>query len=149
MSEPSHNLSNSFLAVRLLALREFPPEAGQGSGPFLVVQHGIDPDDAEMEPADFVLTLQGSWIRVEHYLQLSSDDRFERACFPSAAAVIALLEQLPPRPTVERRVASADGSDPPPAEPASHGDPSDSALLRAIRGDVTPSPRGSGELPPP
>lgn len=149
MSELSHNLSNSFLAVRLLALREFPRESGQGSGPFLVVQHALDPDDPEMEPAHFLLTRQGSWVRVEAYLRWSPDRRAERACFPSAATVIALLEQLPPRPNVERLVASGDGGGAPSAEATPHDDPSDSALLRAIRGDDDRSSHGPGESPSP
>ena len=144
MSDSAHNLSNSFLAVRLLALHEFPKDAGQGSGPFLVVQRGIAPDDPEMEPDDFVLTLEGTWLPVEEYFAIAPDDRADRAWFPSAAAVIELLEKLPPRPAVERRKASADDADTRPraADQPRDDDRFDAALLRAIRGDTDPSSGG-------
>lgn len=148
MSETAHNLSNSFLAVRLLALHEFPAAADQGVGPFLVVQHAIDPEDPELEPHDYVLTRRGSWLRVEDYLRLPRDERGEWAGFPSAAEVITLLERLPGRPAVEPCPASA-GANPPPSEASAHGDAIDSALLRAIRGDDPGSSAGPRATPLP
>ena len=141
MSDTAHNLSNSFLAVRLLALHEFPPAAGLGGGPFLVVQHAVAPDDPELEPRDFLLTRRGTWLPVEDYFRLRPDRRGERACFPSAAEVIALLEHLPSRPTVERREGTEGGGGDPAAGDPPWDDAFDAGLLRAIRGD---DPKTSG-----
>lgn len=131
MSEPAHNLSNSFLAVRLLALREFPLAADQGAGPFLVAQHAVAPDDPEFEARDFLLTRQGTWLLVDDFFRLPWDRRSECALFPSAADVMVLLEQLPPRPAVERLESEAEDRGDEPA----HGDVFDAAILRALRGE--------------
>ncbi len=128
--EDAHVLTNSFLAVRLIALREQATDADEGVGPFLVVQRGLDPEDPQVVPGDFVLTRDGMWLRVEAFVGLGWDDGHELACFPSAADVIRLLEDLPPRPTVARKLerrARQTGAN-------TADDDFFAAVLRAVRG---------------
>lgn len=128
--ENLHTLTNSFLAVRLLALRELPSEADQGAGPFLVVQRGFPPDEVVPEPVDFVLTRRGTWLPVEAFVGLAWDAGRDLAVFPSAAEVMLLLEDLPPRPAIEReRPGGAE------VEAESGDDAFFAAVLRAVRGE--------------
>lgn len=127
----ARNLSNSFLAVRLLALHEFPASADLGAGPYLVIQRGVDPSDAAMEPGDFLLTREGAWMPVGAFLGRPTPERRDQVCFPAAADVIELLGRLPARP----RVLTL-----PPASPAGEPAPGgaleadmDAALRRALR----------------
>lgn len=128
--EETHVLTNSFLAVRLIALHEQPEFPDEGVGPFLVVQRGLDPEDVEVVPGDFVLTRNGTWLRVEAFVGLGWEEGHEMACFPSAAEVIRLMEELPPRPTVARGSESqAESSDPDAGDQAFF-----TAVIRAVRG---------------
>lgn len=129
--ETTHVLTNSFLAVRLLALREEPLALDRGSGPFLVVQHALHPELPEVDATDFLLTRRGSWLPLDAFVGLEWDEGRDLAFFPSAAEVMQLLEQLPSRPVVEplpprTRKASdeADAAD----------DAFFAAVLRAVRG---------------
>lgn len=129
--ETTHVLTNSFLAVRLLALREEPSALDHGSGPFLVVQRALPPDLPEVDATDFLLTRRGTWLPLDAFVGLAWEEGRELAFFPSAAEVMGLLEQLPPRPVVE----------PPPPKPgkaSASSDASDNdffaAVLRAVRG---------------
>ena len=131
--DPGRPLSNSFLAVRLIALHERREEEDKGYGPFLVAQRGIDPQDPEVEPDDFLLTRGGAWLRLQAFLEMGWEEGREAACFPNAAAVMMLLEQLPPRPQVERPAAESRGT------PAC-GEVLPAAVLRAIRGGAGPHP---------
>ena len=145
-----HNLSNSFRSVRLLALREFPKAADHGSGPFLVVQKGIDPSSLDIEPHLFVLCRHGTWIRVEALEPLSWEQGQQLALFPVAADVIEMLGRLPSKPVVEAAPppqppapASTDTPTPPQDGPAAGAPPNSSfreALLRAIRADDQANP---------
>lgn len=96
----ARNLSNSFLAVRLLALHEFPASADLGAGPYLVIQRGLDPSDTAMEPGDFLLTREGAWMPVALFLGRPTPERRDQVCFPAAAEVIELLGRLPAKPRV-------------------------------------------------
>lgn len=141
-----HNLSNSFRAVRLLALREFPKNADQGSGPFLVVQKGIDPDSLDVEPRLFVLCKHGAWIRVEALEPLTWEEGQQLALFQVAAEVIELLGRLPSKPVVEATPPPPAPTDPAsPAQPTPSGNPPPDtgfreALLRAIQADALDHP---------
>ncbi len=127
----ARNLSNSFLAVRLLALHEFPASVAQGAGPYLVIQHGMDPSDSGMEPGDYLLTRGGAWMPIEQFLDQEEEDRRAQVCFPSASEVMELLDRLPGTP----RVLPVEGA----GREAGSGSAGaskaevDAALLRAIR----------------
>lgn len=147
MSEPSAlKLSNSFLAVRLIALHEWPAMAMQGSGPFLVAQRALDPEDPSLDADDFLLTRGGTWLRFEMFLGLDWGLAREEACFDSAAEVMNLLEQLPPKAQVESRPARADGGEQP-AGPLCR-DVLSAAVHRAVRGKSDLPPYGARPHPP-
>lgn len=150
MSDPDvRNLSNSFLAVRLLALHEFPDTADLGVGPFLVVQHGIDPSNPCLEPDHFLLTRDGAWLPIVAFLGLPLQERRDRACFPDAAEVMNLLEQLPPRPRVVHENSLPTDEACERSELVPSDDDADAALRRAVRWVVPPSPDSStGNSPP-
>lgn len=142
--ETARNLSNSFLAVRLIGLHERRVDDERGLGPFLVAQRGIDPDGLEIEPADYLLTRDGTWLAFEVFLGLGWDEGRDLACFPDAAEVMRLLEQLPPRPKVERRPAPSRGGNE--AEEPACGEVLQAAVLRAVRGgnEIPPSAASRG-----
>lgn len=141
-SRTFHNLSNSFRAVRLVALREMPRDADLGAGPFLVVQRGIDPTALEVEPRDFVLTRHGAWVPADQLLPLDWDTAERHVLFPVAAEVMELLARLPSSPVVDRApVWPAPDAGTPPATAGTTPAPTDptgfrDALLRAL------APRG-------
>ncbi len=148
MSEPSAStLSNSFLAVRLIALREWPVMAMQGSGPFLVTQWALDPDDPGLDPDDFLLTRSGAWLRFESFLDLDWDLAREEACFDSAAEVMVLLERLPSKAGVERIPASSDQGRRTANRACREVLPA--AVYRAVRGEGQPPPDAIRPNPPP
>lgn len=122
----ARTLSNSFRAVRLVALRELPPSADQGAGPFLVLQAGIPPGSLEIRSDHFVLTRGGTWTRLAAVECLDWDSSREKVLFPVAAEVMELLARLPSVPVVEPRPPGAGRDDPPAAGSFRE------ALLRAV-----------------
>jgi hypothetical protein len=129
--ETTHVLTNSFLAVRLLALREQASTLDHGSGPFLVVQHALHPELPEVDPTDFLLTRRGSWLPLDAFVGLDWDEGREQAFFPSAADVMGLLKNLPSRPVVESVPPNSRGT---PGSPDASNHPFFAAVLRAVRG---------------
>ncbi len=129
--ETTHVLTNSFLAVRLLALREEPLALDHGSGPFLVVQHALHPELPEVDPTDFLLTRRGSWLPLDAFVGLGWDEGRDLAFFPSAADVMGLLGNLPSRPVVESVPPASRGTS---GNPDTSDDAFFAAVLRAVRG---------------
>lgn len=123
----TRTLSNSFRAVRLVALHEFPRSADQGSGPFLVLQTGIAPGSLEVRPSHFVLTRRGTWLRLGAVERLDWETSREHVLFPVAAEVMELLGRLPAVPEVEASAAGEESLDASPA-PGSFRE----ALQRAV-----------------
>lgn len=138
-------LTNSFLAVRLLALREIPCIEDQGSGPFLVVQRALDPELPVVEPIDFLLTREGAWVPVEAFDGLDWDAGRALAFHPSAADVMTLLQTLPSRPRVQRSVEAEPPESTTGADATGGGEAGDTfyaAVLRAVRARVEVDPGG-------
>ena len=99
-----HTLSNHFQAVRLVSLHtwsaaaEFPDR--DAHGPYLVAQKAYAPEDPTLTPDEFILGRSGAWLSVARFFQLPVSDRRAEYLFATAAEVMAVLGELPPKPRV-------------------------------------------------
>ncbi len=98
-------LTNDYRALQVINLD---PWSGN-PGPYLVVQEGVAPDDAEAREATFVLRPDGCWLDINAYLGEGHLDGLEAALFQSLAQVRALLDRLPLEPRVEELPINEEG----------------------------------------
>jgi hypothetical protein len=100
------NITNSFLDVRLASLaswkqaNEISPR--DRSGPYVVLQDGYDPEDPKVVPDEFVLGRSGKWISLSLFYRLPVPERRAEFIFGTAAEVIDLMRDLPPKVCVMR-----------------------------------------------
>ena len=120
------NITNSFLDVRLASLASW-KQAGEISprdhgGPYVVLQEGYDPENLKVIADEFVLGRSGKWLL---FYKLPVPDRRAEFVFGTAAEVIELMRNLPPKVSVMRGTASDT------AEQPSAGDEMASAIQAA------------------
>jgi len=94
----AQRLSNHFSASRLISLAklksasEFVPR--DLNGPYVVLQHGYDPADPTMRPADFLLGRSGSWLGTHWFFRMPVPERRKEFVFGTLAEVMELMENL-------------------------------------------------------
>ncbi|MCC6232282.1 MAG: hypothetical protein IT580_06530 [Verrucomicrobiales bacterium] len=97
-------LSNHFQAVRLVSLHTWSAAAEipdrDAHGPYMVVQGAYHPDDLTLTPDQFVLGRSGAWLQVGLFFQLPLPERRAEYLFATAAAVMEVMRDLPPKPVV-------------------------------------------------
>jgi len=69
-------------------------------GPYLVTQAGYASSADDASESLFVLRPDGTWVDINAYLSSEQPDHLDEAVFDSMAAVVHLLEHLPPQPTI-------------------------------------------------
>jgi xanthine/CO dehydrogenase XdhC/CoxF family maturation factor len=100
------NITNSFLDVRLASLAswkqasEFPGR--DRGGPYVVLQEGYDPEDPKVTADEFVLGRSGKWLSLSLFYKMPVPDRRAEFVFGTAAEVITLMRDLPPKVSVMR-----------------------------------------------
>lgn len=117
----AHKLSNNFSSVQLLSLKNIKlaneiPGRDHG-GPYVVMQHGCDPEDQTFTAEDFILGKSGAWLATKWFVRLPVADRRAEFVFATCAEVITLLESLTHGVKVRRPggpppEAAADDDDP-------------------------------------
>lgn len=100
------NITNSFLDVRLASLASW-KQASEISprdhgGPYVVLQEGYDPEDPKVTADEFVLGRSGKWISLGLFYKLPVPDRRAEYIFGTAAEVIQLMRDLPPKVQILR-----------------------------------------------
>jgi len=114
-------ITNSFLDVRLASLaswrqaNEFYPR--DRGGPYVVLQEGYDPEDLTMSADEFVLGRSGKWLPIAYFYQMPVPDRRAEFVFGTAAEVMQMLDNLPPKAEVVRPSAAPEGRGPSSSEP--------------------------------
>lgn len=124
MNPNLRNITNSFLDVRLVSLAswrhasEFPLR--DHGGPYVVAQEGIDPEDLRARADEFVLGRSGKWLALGHFFKLPTAERREEFVFSTAAEVMQVMADLPPKPVIFRsgEPVEADTAGPEPDEMA-------------------------------
>lgn len=115
-----HNITNSFQDVRLASLaswrqaNEFTPR--DRGGPYVVIQEGYDPEDLTMTADEFVLGRSGKWISLSYFYQMPVPDRRAEFIFGTAAEVMQMMSNLPPKPAIIRPGAKPEAAEPPEAD---------------------------------
>jgi len=100
------NITNSFLDVRLASLAswkqasEFTPR--DHGGPYVVLQEGYDPEDPKVIPDEFVLGRSGKWLSVGLFYKMPVAERRAEFVFGTAAEVMQMMRDLPPKVVVVR-----------------------------------------------
>jgi len=100
------NITNSFLDVHLASLAswkqasEFPGR--DRGGPYVVLQEGYDPEDPKVTADEFVLGRSGKWLSLSLFYKMPVPDRRAEFVFGTAAEVITLMRDLPPKVSVMR-----------------------------------------------
>lgn len=93
-----HNITNSFLDVRLVSLKSWRRAAEivprDNGGPYVVLQEGYDPEDLTMTPDEFVLGRSGKWLSLGFFFKLPVPERREEFVFGTAAEVMRMLSEL-------------------------------------------------------
>jgi hypothetical protein len=98
-------ISNDYREVELLDL--CPVRTNRG--PFLVLQQGYAPGDADLRESLFVLRRDGSWVDVNVYLSAGDPELMSEALFSSAQQVMELFADLPAEPRVAELPVSEAG----------------------------------------
>ena len=100
------NITNSFQDVRLASLaswrqaNEFTPR--DRGGPYIVTQEGYDPEDLTMTADEFVLGRSGKWLSLSFFYQMPIPDRRAEFVFGTAAEVMQMMTNLPPKAAIIR-----------------------------------------------
>ena len=111
------NITNSFLDVRLASLASW-KQAGEfpgrdRGGPYVVLQDGYDPEDPKVVADEFVLGRSGKWLSLSLFYKMPVPDRRAEFVFGTAAEVITLMRDLPPKVSVMRGSADETAEAPP------------------------------------
>ncbi len=107
-----HNITNSFLAVRLASLaswrqaKEINPR--DRNGPYVVLQEGYDPEDLTMSADEFILGRSGKWLSLSHFFSMPVPDRRKEFVFGTAAEIMQMMSNLPSKPQIVRRLVPKD-----------------------------------------
>ena len=101
-----HTITNSFQDVRLASLSSWkqaseitPRDRG---GPYVVLQEGYDPEDTKLVANEFVLGRSGKWLAVGYFYRLPVPERRAEFVFGTAAEVMHMMSNLPPKVEVMR-----------------------------------------------
>ena len=100
------NITNSFQDVKLASLaswraaNEFTPR--DRGGPWVVMQEGFDPADPTMAPDEFILGRSGQWLSLSFFYKMSVPERRAEFVFGTAAEVMQMMSNLPPKVAVMR-----------------------------------------------
>jgi len=111
------SITNSFQDVRLASLaswrqaNEFNPR--DRGGPYVVMQEGYDPEDPKVTPDEFVLGRSGKWLSVGLFFKMPVPERRAEFIFGTAAEVMQMMDNLPPKVEILRPGAAAPSEDPP------------------------------------
>jgi hypothetical protein len=133
------NITNSFQDVRLVSLaswrqaNEFTPR--DRGGPYVVLQEGYDPEDPKVIADEFVLGRSGKWVSVGLFYRMPVPDRRAEFVFGTAAEVMQVMGDLPPKAVVNRSGAA----EAEPAPPAGEAD----EMAAAFQAAKTPPPGGA------
>src|SRR5262245_60126651 len=115
-----HNITNSFLDVRLTSLsswkqaHEFVPR--DRGGPYVILQEGYDPEDTKVIADEFVLGRSGKWLSLGLFFKLPVEERRAEFVFGTAAEVMQMMQDLPPKVVVMRGAPAAEGEEAPAKE---------------------------------
>lgn len=89
------NLTNDYKDARVLNL------GSQGtSGPFLVTQTGVSPDDQLVKTRMFVLRPDGYWVDFSAYVCQGKPEVVDEIVFPTMTSVMEVFARLAGRPRV-------------------------------------------------
>jgi hypothetical protein len=100
------SISNSFQDVQLSSLAswkaagEFIPR--DRGGPYVVVQTGYDPEDPKMAEDEFVLGRSGKWLSIGYFYRMPVPERRAEFVFGTAAEIMQMMGQLPPKAVIIR-----------------------------------------------
>jgi hypothetical protein len=100
------NITNSFQDVHLASLaswrqaNEFTPR--DRGGPYVVLQEGYDPEDLTLTPDEFVLGRSGKWLSLSFFYQMPVPERRAEFVFGTAAEVMQIMSNLPPKVEIIR-----------------------------------------------
>ncbi len=106
------SISNGFQDVRLASLAswkrasEITPR--DNGGPYVVLQEGYDPEDLRVIPDEFVLGRSGKWLSLSHFYQMPVPERQAEFVFGTAAEVMEMMRNLPPKVAILRPGSSAE-----------------------------------------
>lgn len=114
------NITNDFHDVRLVSLASWRAaneiEPRDRGGPYVVLQEGFDPEDLTVTADEFVLGKHGKWLSLGYFYQMPVPQRREEFVFGTAAEVMEMMHNLPPkavlmRPTDKEKAKSAPEND--------------------------------------
>ena len=110
------NITNDFQDCRLASLASWsqaneinPRDRG---GPYVVLQEGYDPGDPKVIPDEFILGRSGQWLSLGVFYKMPVPERRAEFVFGTAAEVMQMMSNLPPKVQVVHPGAPAE------AEPA-------------------------------
>lgn len=114
------NISNNFRDVQLSSLASWKQAAEinprDRGGPYVVTQQGYDPEDPKLIPDEFVLGRSGKWIALGLFYKMPVPERRAEFVFGTAAEVMQMMSNLPPKASIARGKPTDDAA-PVPAEP--------------------------------
>lgn len=92
-------ITNNFADVRLASLASW-REANEiflrdRGGPYIVTQHGCDPEDLTMATDEFVLSRSGRWLSLGLFFGMSIAERWKGFVFATAGEVLRMMCELP------------------------------------------------------
>jgi hypothetical protein len=94
----AQRLSNHFSACRLISLAKLKSAAEinprDTNGPYIILQHGYEPGDATMRPADYLLGRSGAWLGTHWFIRMPVPERRKEFIFGTVAQVMELMESL-------------------------------------------------------
>src|SRR5262245_30834156 len=101
------NITNSFQDVRLNSLASWSKAAEitprDRGGPYVVTQEGYDPEDPKVIPDEFVLGRSGKWLSIGLFYRLPVPERRAEYIFGTAAEVMQMMGDLPPKVVIATR----------------------------------------------
>jgi hypothetical protein len=100
-NENLRTITNHFQDVRLASLASWrqaseitPRDRG---GPYVVTQEGFDPEDTSLTPDEFVLGKSGKWLSIGYFYKMPVPERRAEFVFGTAAEVMKMMGELPPK----------------------------------------------------
>lgn len=94
----AQRLSNHFSACRLISLAKLKTAAEinprDTNGPYLILQHGYEPGDPAMRPAEYLLGRSGAWLGTHWFIRMPVPERRKEFIFGTVAEVMELMESL-------------------------------------------------------
>lgn len=100
------NITNSFQDCRLVSLASWsqavdisPRDRG---GPYIVMQEGYDPEDLRMIAEEYILGRSGKWMSLGIFYKMPTPDRRAEFVFGTAAEVMQVMHDLPPKAQILR-----------------------------------------------